>query len=253
MPASGSDEPGAEGGRRAAAEIAYDEIRRRIVSGEYPQGAPLTEAALSGALGVSRTPVRAALGRLSSDGLVEQMPNRRIVVAEWGTDDVEEIFGLRAVLESYGAGLAADRATPAQVEDLEALCTAMERTLAEQEPGWLAECTALNNRFHQAVLAATENRRLITLVASIVEIPLTHRTIGAYSVRQLENSWAEHRSIAEAFRLHDGEWAAAIMRSHILTGRSITVHGAEHPTAYELDPLAEEPRFDAGASDGERR
>lgn len=237
MPA---DRPDAS--RPAAADAAYDEIRRRIVAGDYPQGSPLTEAALSTALGVSRTPVRAALGRLASDGLVDQLPNRRIVVAEWGTDDIEEIFGLRAVLESYGAGLAARSATTEQVNDLDELCMLMEASLTAQQPGWLAECTALNNRFHRAVLEATDNRRLITLVASIVEIPLTHRTIGAYSVRQLENSWAEHRSITEAFRLQDGEWAAAIMRSHILTGRSITVAGHEHPTAYELDPLAEEPK-----------
>lgn len=226
---------------RPAADNAYDEIRRRIVAGDYPQGSPLTEAALSTALGVSRTPVRAALGRLASDGLVEQMPNRRIVVAEWDDGDVEEIFGLRAVLESYGAGLAAAAATTAQTTSMLDLCRRMEESLAAQEPGWLAEVTELNNEFHRSVLAATGNRRLMTLVASIVEIPLTHRTIGAYSVRQLENSWAEHRAIAEAFRLRDGEWAASIMRSHILTGRAITQHGDEHPTAYELDPLAEEP------------
>ncbi|MDQ8043527.1 MAG: GntR family transcriptional regulator [Solirubrobacteraceae bacterium] len=237
---------------RPAAETAYDEIRRRIVAGDYEQGSPLTEAGLSTDLGVSRTPVRAALTRLAADGLVEQKSNRRIVVAEWGDSDIEEIFGLRAVLESYGAGLAAATATTAQTNDLEVLCQKMDEALAAQEPGWLAEVTALNNEFHRSVLEATGNRRLINLVASIVEIPLTHRTIGAYSVRQLENSWSEHRSITEAFRLRDGEWAASIMRSHILTGRAITQHGHEHPTAYELDPLAEDPT-PQGKQKGPRR
>lgn len=233
------DETTADGSRRDATEHAYQEIRRRIVAGQYPQGSPLTEAALSRALGVSRTPVRAALGRLGADGLVEQMPNRRVVVAEWSTDDVEEIFGLRAVLESYGCGLAAQRATPEQIAGLDRLCDEMEAALAAQEPGWLAVVTRLNNQFHQDVLAITDNRRLVTLVASIVEIPLTHRTIGAYSVPQLERSWAEHRAIARAFELRDSESAASIMRAHILTGRNMTVHGYERPTAYELDPLAE--------------
>ena len=226
-------------GPRDATERAYVEIRRRIVNGQYAQGSPLTEAALSKALGVSRTPVRAALGRLNADGLVEQMPNRRVVVAQWSSGDVEEIFGLRAVLESYGAQLATTSVTPKQLEALEALCDEMDETLAAQAPGWLSACTALNNRFHSGVLEATGNTRLIALVASIVEIPLTHRTIGAYTVPQLERSWAEHRAITEAFHQGDGEWAASIMRAHILTGRSITVYGTGHPTAAELDPLAD--------------
>jgi DNA-binding GntR family transcriptional regulator len=222
-----------------ATERAYAEIRKRIVTGEYPQGSPLTEAALSKALGVSRTPVRAALGRLNADGLVDQLPNRRVVVASWNIGDVEEIFGLRAVLESYGAQLATSAVTPQKQAELEALCDEMDAALAAQEPGWLAVCTALNNRFHTGVLEATGNARLIALVASIVVIPLTHRTIGRYTVRELERSWAEHRAITEAFRQGDAEWAGSIMRSHILTGRSITVHGAGHPTAAELDPLAD--------------
>jgi len=228
-----------DGGRRDATENAYLEVRRRIVNGEYAQGTPLTEAALSKALGVSRTPVRGALGRLQAEGLVEQLPNRRVIVAQWNTSDVEEIFGLRAELESYGAGLAAQAVRPDDIAALEQLCDAMDEAIEAQRPGWLAEVTALNNRFHTGVLEATGNRRLVALVASIVEIPMTHRTIGAYTVPELQRSWAEHRAICDAFHRRDSDWAAAIMRSHILTGRSITMYGAGHPTAAELDPLAD--------------
>lgn len=230
-----------DGGRGDATEYAYREIRQGIVEGRHGQGEPLTEAALSAELGVSRTPVRTALGRLVADGLVEQLPNRRAIVARWSGDELEEIFGLRAVLESYGARLAARRAEPGEIAELERLCDRMEETLERREPGWLAECTELNNAFHHGVLALSGNRRLIAFVSSIVEVPLTHRTIGGYTIPQLEHSWAGHREMTAALRKGDEDWAESIMRAHILTGRNIMVHGSEHPAAYELDPLADPP------------
>ena len=93
----------------SAAEKAYEAIRDGIVGGVLPVGGRLREEELAGSIGVSRTPVREALRRLDAEGLVEFSPRRGAQVASWSDQDLDEIFGLRAVLESYGASLAATR------------------------------------------------------------------------------------------------------------------------------------------------
>ena len=87
-----------------AAERAYQTIRARIMDGSVPPGAALREEALAAEIGVSRTPVRDALRRLLADGLVESARNRGTFVAEITTDDLLEVYQLRAMLEGFAGG-----------------------------------------------------------------------------------------------------------------------------------------------------
>lgn len=98
----------------------YAELRRRIMSGVYPPGARLREEHIAEEMQVSRTPVRAALQRLTDDGLL-QAAARGAIVAGWTQWDVAEVFELRRLLEPHAAGLAAERATPEQIEALDRL------------------------------------------------------------------------------------------------------------------------------------
>ena len=91
---------------RLASE-AYEKVRGRILSGELGDGVRLGEEELAEALSISRTPVREALRRLAAEGLVELLPNRGARVPRWDESDVNDIFDLRAVLESHAAGRAA--------------------------------------------------------------------------------------------------------------------------------------------------
>ena len=101
-----------------AADRAYDWVRQRILSGEYPPGSHLKEERIAEDSEVSRTPVREALRRLSNEHFVKFVPNQGAFVATWENDDVEVIFELRAMLEGYAAQRAASRISEEQIREL---------------------------------------------------------------------------------------------------------------------------------------
>jgi DNA-binding GntR family transcriptional regulator len=212
-----------------AVERAYEAIRGGIFSGEHPAGSRLREEELAERIGVSRTPVREALRRLDAEGLVEFLPNRGAHVASWSEDDLREIFGLRALLESFGARLAAERIDRETLAALRELCDAMDRSLAGGDPGRVEHVAELNNRFHQRILAASGSKRLPLLLSSLVEAPLVYQTFRRYSAEQVARSMSHHRELLAALETGDGEWAASVMRSHVLAARNIHPTGDARP------------------------
>ncbi len=211
-------------GAHTAVERAYEAIRSGIFSGEHPAGSRLREEELAERIGVSRTPVREALRRLDAEGLVEFMPNRGAHVASWSDDDLREIFALRALLESFGARLAAARIDHETLAGLRELCDAMDLALTGEGPDQVERVAELNNQFHQGVLAASGSNRLPLLLSSLVEAPLVYRTFRRYSAEQVARSMSHHRELLAALEIGDGEWAESVMRSHVLAARNI------HPT-----------------------
>ncbi|MFD0902432.1 GntR family transcriptional regulator [Actinomadura sediminis] len=196
-----------------AADVAYDAVRRMILSGDAAAGSRLGEAELAETLGLSRTPVREALQRLGSDGLVEVLPHRGARVVEWTREDLAEIFELRSLLEPYAAARAARLGQdPAVLADLNALCDAMEAAAAIRDLGELAR---LNSRFHAALIDASRNRRLPGMLTSVMHAPLIVGTFRRYAPAELDRSMQHHREIVAAVAAGDPDWAEAVMRAHI--------------------------------------
>lgn len=202
-----------------AVERAYSKIRAAIMDGSFAPGTHLEEEGLADVSGVSRTPVREALRRLAAEGFVEFVPHQGAFVPTWTEADHHEIFDLRAVLESFGARLAAGRITPGELDELSVLADQMEAAVESDRPDRLDDVASLNNRFHSAVLTASGNRRLRLLAQSTVAVPLVLRTFQQYSPQRLRRSLSHHREIVEALAAHDGAWAEAVMRTHILSAR----------------------------------
>jgi DNA-binding GntR family transcriptional regulator len=205
--------PAAPQDTRAAAELTYRAVRDQILSGERVGGQWLRETDLAAELGVSRTPVREALRRLVAEGLVRHEPNRGVQVQSWSVADLDEIFSLRAVLEPWGSGLAATGGT-ADLPLLEELARGMDEAASGPEPD-LAAVTELNNRFHRAILEASGNSRLVSLMASVVQVPLVLRTFSLYTPESLRRSLAHHHELVDALRARDPDWAESVMRSHV--------------------------------------
>lgn len=203
----------------SAAERAYDRIREEIAAGTYTAGARLREEELSAALGMSRTPIREALRRLSAEGIIEFSTNRGAQVSAWTDEELNEIFDLRALLESYAAGRAAERMNDEDVEQLDQLADAMEAITSKGGP--LGELAQLNNTFHQLLLSRSGSPQLVTLTQAIVHVPLVQRTFERYSGEHLRRSSLQHRELVDACRVRDGGWAEAVMRSHVLAARHI--------------------------------
>lgn len=196
---------------------AYTTIRERIITGVYPMGERLGEVELATDLGVSRTPVREALRRLSADGLVEVSANRGARVSLWTTDDLDQIYELRSMLEGRAASRAAGRITETELQELDSLCDEMESAVESgiSESHNLDILSDGNRSFHAMIMAISGNAHLHRLTDSLFQVPLSIHTYRHYSSVELERSMRHHREIVQAFRCRDGEWANSVMRSHI--------------------------------------
>lgn len=219
-----------------ATDRAYASLRADILSGARPPGSRLPEDALAEELGVSRTPVREALQRLGTEGLVEHLPHRGARVTGWTVQDLQEIFELRALLEGLGARRAAARATAAEVDGLRELCTRMEHSLRPGGPRDLDALTTLNSAFHAELLRISASNQLTVMVAGVVHVPLVMQTFHQYSDQALARSQHHHRELCDALAQGDGEWAESVMRSHVLAARTSVVQSESPNPAQEDHP-----------------
>jgi DNA-binding GntR family transcriptional regulator len=212
-----------------AAETAYEVIRQGVLSGEFARGQRLREEELAARVGVSRTPVREALRRLNAEGLVDFTPNRGAKVTAWSERELADLYEARAMLEGFGARLAAGRITADEIAELHAIAEEMAE-VAEGGPEAADRLTELNGRFHRAIVKASRNTQLDTLVRGVMDVPLIYRTFQRYSPDRLRASQSHHRELVEAFRAGDGEWAEAVMRAHILAARTTVLQSLRRDT-----------------------
>ncbi|MFI0468286.1 GntR family transcriptional regulator [Saccharopolyspora sp. 5N102] len=203
----------------SAVQRAYAEIVDRMASGELAPGSWLREGALADSMGISRTPVREALNKLSSEGLVRLERNRGAQVVAWTHQQITEIFGVRALVEGYVAALAAQKIDEETLGKLEDNLAEYEQTIKAGGSGALQRAAALNNEFHAMILDATENDSLVFLLSGVMGLPLVRRTFLRYTERDLARSVEHHRELVEAFRRRDSETAEMIMKVHIRTAQ----------------------------------
>lgn len=196
-----------------ASDHAYRLIRSQILSGVRAGGDWLREGDLAESIGVSRTPVREALRRLTAEGLVRYERNRGVQVAAWTAEDLEEIFSLRSVLEPWACRLAATSAS-VDLDELDRLAHDMDAA-AEGSVADVDRITELNNRFHRLILEGSNNRRLGSVVSSVVQVPLVWQTFSHYSDTDLRRSLAHHHELVDALAAGDPDWAESVMRSHV--------------------------------------
>ncbi|RXZ64823.1 GntR family transcriptional regulator [Pelagerythrobacter rhizovicinus] len=201
-----------------AVDIAYETIRDGIRNGTYPPGSHLTAQALAEASGFSRTPVREAMRRLHAEALIQFIPNRGAFVATWSRREIEQIYDLRILLESFAAREAALHISDEQLARLREIAQQMHAITQRDDPD-IEKVTDLNDEFHKLVLDASGNVRLRDLLGSIVEIPLVLNTFRSYSLEQIRRSSTQHLELADAFSAREPDWAAAIMTAHIRSAR----------------------------------
>lgn len=202
-----------------AVDKAYQAVRDGILAGRYAPASRITEQEVAAVAGVSRTPVREALRRLHAEGLVDFTPNQGAMVTDWSVADADEIFELRALLESYGAARAAERASEAQTAELRRLAELQYEECGTRSEGYLERIGELNSRFHRRLQEAAGSPRLSRVLASLLEAPLVMKTFLNYTQDDLMRSAAHHLELVRALESRDPEWARSVMRSHVLAAR----------------------------------
>lgn len=202
------------GGHRKSGSLteqAYSILRARLLSCDLRPGAEVSELALSREFGMSKTPVREALGRLALEGFVVAMPRRGYRVLPISLSYVEELFTVRRALEATAAELAAERMEPAEVERLGALARA---TYQPEEKQSLERFIAVNRDFHMSVARAAGVPRLAGLVETHLDeaarlLFLSARTRDI-SPRTIEG----HLRIVEALEKRSPDMARDAMAAH---------------------------------------
>ena len=209
----------------SAQEKAYRKIRALILSGDFAPGARLRERDISDLVGLSRTPVREALQRLTSEGLVWSERNRGVFVEETDLTEVAEIFDIGMALESRCARLATRKIKQEGIDRLAAAMDDMNALLEQSEENIRRNFVELDKRFHGILIEATENRKLMTLVDQVISIPVLLRAFQDYPAGHFHVSARQHDEVLQAVRSRDAEWAEVAMRNHIMAGRNAIMPG----------------------------
>lgn len=197
-----------------ASEQAYAKIRAHLLSGAVKPSEQLTEDQLSQITGVSRTPVREAVRRLEDELLLVRSDTKRLFVADWSRDDIEEMFALRQMLECHAAERAALRLSREQITNLETINRELKGATDQLQPD-VARFLDANRAFHEVIIDAAHSPRLGQLLAKLVEAPVVLRTARNYSPEDLRQSARDHDELIAAFEARDAEWARAVMGSHL--------------------------------------
>lgn len=150
---------------RAASRRAYEFAKWAILSGVYPAGAVITEAALAHEIGLSRTPVREALLRLEVEGLVALHPGRGAVVSTFSIDDVEDVLEARVLVENHTAARSFDHRREL-LPKIEAAHESMRRNCRERDT---AGFTTSDRLFHELIVDAAENAVLSSIYRTLRE------------------------------------------------------------------------------------
>jgi DNA-binding GntR family transcriptional regulator len=219
-----------------ASDQAYATIRAHLMSGAVKAGEQLTEDQLAQIAGVSRTPVREAVRRLEDELLLVRSDTKRLFVADWSRDDIEEMFTLRQMLECHAAERAARRMTRGQVARMEAVNRELKAAIEQSAPD-VARFLEANRAFHEAIVDAAASPRLGQMLARLVEAPVVLRTARTYSPEDLRQSARDHDELIAAFAARDPDWARAVMGSHL--------RRAFHTFARAVGPAGDQEKAEA--------
>jgi DNA-binding GntR family transcriptional regulator len=199
--------------RGSRGELAYQQIKERIVSLELPPASVIDETQLMQALSLGRTPIREAVQRLAWEHLIVIVPRRGMFVADINPSDLQKIFEVRVELEGCAARLAAERATPDEVKEMNGLFVGAEAIL---QAGGHRELIGLDHRAHQLVARAAHNEYLEDTLERMFTHTLRLWQVSLHKVGRLRQMIEEHRQVIAAIEAHDGALAERVMRAHIV-------------------------------------
>jgi DNA-binding GntR family transcriptional regulator len=189
-------------------EVQYARLRKEILDGAFAPGTVLLETALSARYGVSRTPVREALGRLAQDGLIERS-TRGFRIRQRDPEQILEIYEARIALEARSAELAAKRRTDF---DLARMTHLLDECRATTDP---AQFGPLNNRWHDALRLAGHNETVTDLLERLDSLLLLYRPQRPPRPTADDRSVEEHAEILDAIARGDAGAAGTAMTEHL--------------------------------------
>lgn len=203
-------------GNKSLTSMIFEKIREDILIGKYTSGEKIVEAKLADEFGVSRTPVREALKQLELDGLVDNIPNRGVIVKGISNQDVEDIYTIRIAIEGIAVKWAIERMAESDLQKMKEIFELMEFYTFKNDLDKIAE---LNTKFHETIYNATQSRYLEHVLRDFQYFMKTTRYKSLRSPGRMESTLEEHREILEAFIERDPDRAANAILKHVNNSR----------------------------------
>ncbi len=228
----------------------YERLKQKILFGEIEPGERLMQNQVAENLRISRTPVREAFRRLEQDSLVERVPQGGVRVTRLDMEAIQEVFGIRNVLEAYAVELACSRITAEEIGSLKRLVAQAGELLSSGEPGRetkIKRLFELNSQFHDTIYRASGNSYLISMINSLRFIVGRLRLLGLRADSTWSRAWDEHAQLIGFLEKKDKESAARLIRTHLVNAVSDVLMGMKRvevsPTQVSSDSIPENSPF----------
>jgi DNA-binding GntR family transcriptional regulator len=209
---------------RFMGDTAYDILKEAIIKGTLAQGQKLIETQLSAQMNVSRVPVREAVKKLEQDGLVEKTDKRGFVVKIISKEEIDETFGIRALLESYAAFLATEHIDDGLIRKLDESMEAYKHVL---EAGDTERLMQLNTQFHEMIYKASGSQKLYELINNFRDFIYRYRRKLLNNLDFARLSLGDHEKMVKAMRQKDQKKVEHLVKKHILRGKEVILKEME--------------------------
>nr|WP_092070640.1 GntR family transcriptional regulator [Dendrosporobacter quercicolus]NSL48323.1 GntR family transcriptional regulator [Dendrosporobacter quercicolus DSM 1736]SDM13052.1 DNA-binding transcriptional regulator, GntR family [Dendrosporobacter quercicolus] len=193
-------------------EVVCETLREAIRSGVLQPGERLMEIQLAEELGVSRTPVREAIRKLELEGYVIMLPRRGTYVANLSIKDINEVFEIRTALDVLATGLAAERITEEELEQLERLLVQIGEFIEQNDMEKIVE---IDTQFHDLLYRASRNDRLVGIINNLREQLTRFRSISMAYPGRLKKTLEEHSRMVEAIAQRNVKLAQKLAVEHM--------------------------------------
>ncbi|MCI8483986.1 MAG: GntR family transcriptional regulator [Lachnospiraceae bacterium] len=190
----------------------FHRIREDILAGKYKSGEELKEKSIGDEIGVSRTPVREALRQLELEGLIHIIPNQGAYVVGISSQDMQDIYEMRSVLEGLCARRAASRITSLQIEIMEEVLYLAE---FHMERGHMGQLVDLDSKFHEILYEAGGSRILGHALKDYHHYLERARRISLLDPKRAPESHKEHQAILLALKRQEGQKAEEAAAIHV--------------------------------------
>jgi DNA-binding GntR family transcriptional regulator len=211
----------------AAASVAYDEVKRRIVETIYKPGTKLSEARLVDELGLGRSPIRTAFSRLQAEGWLAVSPQSGSYVRALSEQEIREIFETRLLLETHVTRLAAKNMDEVRLKKLRAAFRRLAPRGRVQDDGVFDDFNELDSMFHSAIYEAAGNGLMTSILMNLLEKVRWIKKSFPSTPGRMKLSFAEIEGVLESLEKRDPASAAQRMREHIGNAADFARHFRE--------------------------
>jgi DNA-binding GntR family transcriptional regulator len=202
--------------RKSLGQHVFEHLKKAVIEGHIAAGDRIIESRLAETLGISRTPVREAIHKLEREGYLEKLPRGGFSVLGLSREAVEETFGIRGVLESYAARLAAVKHKQKELEPLEKKIKIYQENLDKKN---LDALPKINTEFHDLLYALSRSPILIKMIHDLRDQIYRYRQLILKEETFAKMSNDDHKQMLRYIRRRDADGAEAIVRDHLVRGR----------------------------------